>query len=74
MDPAAHGHVNLNIDGTYIKETGEACVGMILPDNTGGIIFSACRNILRCVSPVQAELESMFGGAKVCIAMVYTAN
>ena len=35
--PAAHGHVNLNIDGTYIKETGKACLGMILPDNTGGI-------------------------------------
>lgn len=57
-----NGVFQLNVDGTYIKRTGEAGVGMILRDNTGGIIFSVCRNLLHCASPLQAELAACLEG------------
>ena len=66
------GVVKLNVDGTYIKETCKAGAGMILRDKTGGIIFSACRNLLHCASPLQMELETCLEGLN--FAMVYTAH
>ena len=58
----AHGHVKLNVDGSYIQDTGEAGAGMVLRDSTGGIIFSACRYLLHCASPLQAELAACLEG------------
>ena len=57
-----HGQMKLNVDGAYIKEAGKASVGMILCDSTVGIVFSPCRNLLHCVSPLQAELVACLEG------------
>ncbi|XP_037441822.1 uncharacterized protein LOC119310078 [Triticum dicoccoides] len=35
---------------------------MVLRDSTGGIVFSACRYLLHCASPLQAELAACLKG------------
>ncbi|XBJ27380.1 hypothetical protein VPH35_004650 [Triticum aestivum] len=58
----APGRVKLNVDVSYCPASGAAGAGMILRDNNGAIIFSACRNLLFCADPLQAELAACLEG------------
>jgi hypothetical protein len=50
------GWVKLSIDGSFGTKKGTIGCGMILRDDQGNIIFSACRFLPRCVETVEAEL------------------
>ena len=49
--PPQLGWVKLNTDGSY-SFAGGAGAGMILRDNSGAIIFSSCRALFSCRSPM----------------------
>lgn len=60
--------VKLNVDGSFVHtDGGLARAGMILRDNDGNIIFSACRSILHCSGPLQAELLACQEGLSLAL-------
>ena len=62
------GRVKLNVDGSFVDtDGGLAGAGMILRDNDGNIIFSACRSILHCFGLLQAELLACQEGLSLAL-------
>ena len=55
------GWTKLNTDGAFVS-CEDAGAGMILRDESGGIIFSACRAIRVCRDVLEAELRACLKG------------
>ena len=47
--------IEINVDGSFVEQTGEAGVGVIARNNKGDVIFSAWRVLFRCTYAVEAE-------------------
>jgi hypothetical protein len=60
------GSVKLTIDGSFKDGVGGA--GMILRDDTGVIIFSACKWVSPCIDPLEAELQACLDGLDLALA------
>jgi ribonuclease HI len=61
------GWVKLTIDGSFRSEDGTAGTGMVLRDETGQVIFSACRFINSCAEALEAELLACSEGLELAI-------
>lgn len=55
MKPPA-GWAKLNVDGSYVHGESMGGAGMVLRDDTGAVIFSSCRYLRSCSSPLEAEM------------------
>ena len=55
-NPPPANWTKLNVDGSFSHEDGRAGTGMVLRDQEGAIIFSACRSLWSCPDPLHAEL------------------
>jgi ribonuclease HI len=64
------GWTKLNVDGSWVSEDVSGGAGMILHDDQGQIIFSACRLLEGCDSPLEAELKACVEG--LYLAMQWT--
>ena len=51
------GRVKLNFDGSVKMEDGSVGSGMVLRHDTGNVIFTACRQLLNCCDPLEAEAK-----------------
>ena len=65
--PPQPGWVKLNTDGSYIAATGAAGGGMILRDDRGEIIYSACRELRTCDNALEAELAACREGLELAL-------
>ena len=63
--PPTPGWVKLTVDGSYRQEDGSAGTGMILRDDTGKTIFSACRSLMLCDEPLEAEVRACLEGLEL---------
>ena len=54
-EPPLAGWVKLNVDGSFVEQSGESGVGVIARDNEGHVIFSAWRAIFNCQDAAEAE-------------------
>lgn len=54
----ARGRVKLNVDGSFSATDSNGGLGMIIRDENGSIIVSACKFLSSCCSPLYAELEA----------------
>ena len=61
------GWVKLSIDGSFRKEDGTAGIGMVLRDEFGAVIFSACRFLPSCEEALEAELLSCSEGLELAL-------
>jgi ribonuclease HI len=61
------GWVKLTIDGSFRAEDGTAGIGMVLRDDTGEVIFSACQFINSCEEALEAELLACSEGLGLAI-------
>ncbi|XBI99227.1 hypothetical protein VPH35_019342 [Triticum aestivum] len=65
-DPPKRGWAKLNTDGSY-DAGGSAGSGMILRDEVGGIIFSACRQLFSCRDALESELTACMEGLSLSL-------
>jgi hypothetical protein len=61
------GWVKLTIDGSFRTEDGTAGVGMVLRDEVGTVIFSACRFLPSCAEAFEAELLACSEGLSLAL-------
>jgi len=50
------GLLKLNVDGSYSAQAGDGGAGVLLRDDAGAVLLSACRYIPGCALPLEAEL------------------
>jgi ribonuclease HI len=58
----APGWSKLNVDGSWMADANSGGIGMILQDDQGVVIFSACQHHDSCGSPIEAELRACVEG------------
>jgi ribonuclease HI len=56
------GWSKLNVDGSWVANGATGGAGMILRDDQGAVIFTACRHLVSCDSPLEAELRACAEG------------
>jgi ribonuclease HI len=61
------GWVTLTIDGSFKEVDGNGGSGMVLRDEVGHIIFSACHFLPSCVEAMEAELSACLEGLHLAI-------
>jgi hypothetical protein len=61
------GWVKLNCDGSYKKKDRSAGAGMTLRDDEGKVIFSSCRQLIRCGDPLEAETKACEEGLRLAL-------
>jgi ribonuclease HI len=66
-EPPPLGWTTLNIDGSFSERQNEAGAGMILRDESGAPIFSSCRELRHCSSPLESELAACMEGLALAI-------
>jgi hypothetical protein len=61
------GWVKLTIDGSFKLEDGHGGTGMILRNETGQIVFLACRFMHSCTEALEAELLACLEGLDLAL-------
>jgi hypothetical protein len=67
--PPPSGWTKVNVDGSYVDETGAAGVGVVARDSMGMIIFTAWRSIQRCASAAEVEAQACVEGLKMAVRL-----
>lgn len=55
----------VNIDGSFVEQTGGAGVGVIAKNHRGEVIFTAWRAIFRCANAAEAEAKACAEGVRL---------
>jgi hypothetical protein len=56
MEAAGLGWLNVNVDGSYIAETGQASVGVVIWDHTGQAVLAAGKYLQNCCDAQSLKL------------------
>jgi ribonuclease HI len=62
-----YGYVKLNVDGSYCEADGIGGSGMILSDDAGHVIVSACNFQSSCRDPLEAEVVACKEGVEMVL-------
>lgn len=68
------GWTKLNTDGAFLPADGSAGAGMVLRDEAGAIIFTACRGSFTCDNALQAELAACREGIELALERTNCPN
>ena len=56
------GFFKLNVDAAFYFYFKEACLGIVVRDSRGEVLWCAVEKVARVFSPLQAELKAIFFG------------
>ncbi|WVZ73611.1 hypothetical protein U9M48_021897 [Paspalum notatum var. saurae] len=59
------GWVKVNVDGSFVEQTGQAGVGVIARDQEGSVIFTSWRVLFACTSAKEAEARACIEGLRL---------
>ena len=62
-----NGSVKLTVDGSWLASDRTAGLGMVLRDAAGSPIFTSCRFLEDCSSPLEAELRACIEGLDLAL-------
>lgn len=63
--PPKEGWTKINVDGSYVEQSGEAGIGVIARNCEGKVIFTAWRPLSRCASALEAEALACVEGFRL---------
>ena len=66
-EPPPLGWVKINVDGSFIKQSGEAGAAAVARDDSGKVIFAAWRSFEHCDSALGIEALASVEG--LCLAI-----
>lgn len=55
-EPPSASWCKINVDGSFVMDSGEAGVGVLARDSGGGVIFTAWRVLSRCSDVAEVEV------------------
>jgi ribonuclease HI len=61
------GWTKLNVDGSWEEKEMRGGTGMILRDEEGNIIVTACKHLKSCASPLEAEALAVVEGLQIAV-------
>jgi ribonuclease HI len=61
------GWTKLNVDGAWEEKEMRGGTGMILRDEEGNTIVTACKHLKSCASPLEAEALAVVEGLKIAV-------
>lgn len=61
------GWMKLNVDGSFDASSGKGCIGAVLRNSQGEVIFSACGFLDHCSGPLEAELLACKEGINMAL-------
>ncbi|KAK1660258.1 hypothetical protein QYE76_048417 [Lolium multiflorum] len=64
--PPGEGRLKLNVDGAF-SSSGGARAGMLLRDHQGIVVAAACRALVQCRNPTEAELLAIEEGLRLAL-------
>ena len=68
--PPPTGWAKCNVDGSFVSQSGEAGVGVVIRDSEGQVILTAWRVIFRCQDAVEAEALACLEGLRLAAQWV----
>ena len=68
--PPPTGWAKCNVDGSFVSQSGEAGVGVVVRDSEGQVILTAWRVIFRCQDAVEAEALACLEGLRLAAQWV----
>lgn len=66
-EPPDVGWIKLNTNGPYLPTEGSAATHRVLRDSSGAIIFTACRNLIKCDNALELELSTISQGVSLAL-------
>ena len=63
--PSPAGWIKVNVDGSFVPQTGEAGIGVVARDCEKQVIFTAWRVLFRCQDAVEAEAQACLEGMRL---------
>ena len=64
-EPPPVGMLKLNVDVSFVTETGAAGAGIVLRDSSGTAVFSACHHLVTVPDALEAELGAYLEGLRL---------
>lgn len=59
------GWTKVNVDGSFVIDSGAAGVGVVARNSSGKVLFSAWRTLLRCANAAKAEAKACVEGIRL---------
>lgn len=66
-EPPHVGWIKLNTNGPYLPSEGSAATDRVLRDSSGAIIFTTCRNLIKCDNALELELSAISQGVSLAL-------
>lgn len=65
--PPKEGWIKLNVDGSFVAQTGQADVGVVARNSQGKVVFAAWEELIRCSDAAEEEASACMIGLRIAV-------